>query len=236
MDNSEDAKRLLASSRLFKGFSAPVVETIVPLLVPCHFYADKMICLKGDVSDCLYIVRKGEVEVSISSSEGKIIVLGTLSEGDVFGEVGLLDKGTRTANVTAKTDVSLYRLDGRDFDVLKKLFGVAEFMALTAYICFLFRRAANNLEETVFMDADLRIARKIWELYEKSDRAEENFFKVAISQENLGRMAGLSREATNKALAHLENEGLIKRKYRRITVPDIGRFEQAVHGHSGQAF
>lgn len=228
MPHTEEAKKLLENSRLFKGFSADVLHTIVPLLTPCAFEAGALIFLKGEDSDSLYIIRKGEVEISVSSSEGKVILLGSLANGDVFGEIGLLDKKSRTANVTAKTDVSLFRLSSTDFDKITKSFGHAELMALTNYICFMFRSVTNNLEETVFMDASIRIAVKIRNLYEKSGDKQSNNFTVAISQENLGRMAGLSREATNKALGKLEELGLIERQYKNITVPDIKKFLSAL--------
>ncbi len=228
MGNQEELRELLSGSRLFKNFAAPVMDALVPLLTECHFTEDSLICLKGDESDCLYIIRQGEVEVSVSSSDGKIIVLGTLSKGDVFGEVGLLDRAPRTANVSAKTDVSFYRLDSKDFDKVTSNFGSNEWMALTSYICFLFRNVVNNLEETVFLDASIRVARKIRGLYEKDGDKRSNSFSVSISQENLGRMAGLSREATNKALSKLEDVGLIEREYKTIIVPDIARFLESL--------
>lgn len=215
---------LLGKSRLFRGFAPEVIDAITPLLTECRFSADSLICLKGDESDCLYIIREGEVEVSVSSSDGKIILLGVLSEGDVFGEVGLLDRGPRTANITVKTDVAFYRLDARDFDKVTGLFGAEEWRALTSYVCVLFRNVTNNLEETVFLDASIRVARRIRGLYEKDGDKAANSFTVSISQENLGRMAGLSREATNKALSRLEDKGLIEREYKSITIPDIGKF------------
>lgn len=225
MEERKEQRTLLANSRLFRDFSDEVIDALVPLLTPCHFEANNLICLKGDDSDCLYIISKGEVEVSVSSSDGKIILLGTLSGGDVFGEVGLLDKESRTANVTARSDVTLYRLGSADFDKISKLFSVKEWMALTSYICFLFRGVTNNLEETVFLDAGIRIARKLHNLYEQSgDKKGDNSFDISISQENLGRMAGLSREATNKTLSQLEEQGLIACKYKRIEIPDIKKF------------
>lgn len=224
MNNATNKKELLENSPLFKGFSSSVINAILPLLAPCQFKAGTLICLKGENSDCLYIINEGSVDVSVSSSEGKIILLGLLSKGEVFGEIGLLDKKPRTANVTAKTDVSLYRLSSSDFDKIAKTFGPPELMALTSYICFLFRGVINNLEEAVFLDSDIRIARKIQELYEKSEHKESNIFEIEISQENLGRMAGLSREAANKALSRLAEAKLIERKYKSILIPNIKRF------------
>ncbi|MCB9991972.1 MAG: Crp/Fnr family transcriptional regulator [Rhodospirillales bacterium] len=224
MTDQSDIRELLANSRLFKGFDPAVIDGIVPLFSPCHFAEDSLVCLKGDDSDCVYVIAEGTAEVSVSSSDGKIVVLGTLSRGDVFGEVGLLDHGPRTANVTATSDVTFYRLDSKDFDKVTSMFGEPEWRALTSYICFLFRNVTNNLEETVFLDASIRVARKLRGLYEKDGDKAQNRFSVSISQENLGRMAGLSREATNKALSRLEDMGLIAREYKSIILPDVSLF------------
>jgi CRP/FNR family cyclic AMP-dependent transcriptional regulator len=227
MGTDQEIRERLKQSRLFREFSPEILDAIVPLLTIAHYKADSLICLKGDTSECLYIVRDGEAEISVSSSDGKFIVLGVLSSGDVFGEVGLLDRQSRTASVTAKTDISLYCLSSKDFDKITKLFGVNEWVAITSYICFLFRRVTNSLEETVFLDAGIRVARKIRELYEKEE-SESNSFTLSISQENLGRMAGLSREATNRALSRLVETGLIERKYKNIIVPDMKKFTAAL--------
>lgn len=225
MGDDAEKRTLLENSRLFKSFGPEAIDSILPILIPCSFDGDTLICLKGDESDCLFVIREGTVEVTVSSSDGKIILLGVLGPGDVFGEVGLIDKESRTANVTAINNVKLYRLNSSDFDNVTKTFGVDEWMALTSYICFLFRGVTNNLEETVFLDGSLRIAKKIQNLYKKNEGdADGNAFSIAISQENLGRMAGLSREATNKALSQLESQGLIERQYKRITVPDVKKF------------
>ncbi|GEM_PF-1961755 len=229
MPNEDECRELLKNSRLFGSFAPKVIDAIIPLLTLSRFEPDNLVCLKGDESDCLYIVREGEVEISVSSSDGKIILLGLLSRGDVFGEVGLLDGESRTANVTARTAVSLYRLGSADFEKITRLFGVDEFMALTSYICFLFRGVTNNLEATMFLDASIRVAKKIQGLYDKgAGEKEGNGFSVTISQEDLGRMAGLSREATNKALSRLEEKSLISHKYKKITVPDAVKFAKAL--------
>jgi CRP/FNR family cyclic AMP-dependent transcriptional regulator len=228
MNKGKEPKDLLENSHLFKEFSPEVIMALVPLLTPARFEKNQMICLKDDDSDSLYIVAEGEVEISVSSREGKVIVLNVLSNGEVFGEIGLLDKKARTANVIARTDASLYRLSNHDFDKLAKTFGLREWQALMSYICSRFRHVTNNLEETAFLDADVRIACKIRELYEKDGNKTDNVFKITISQENLGRMAGLSREATNKALSHLEETELIKRQYKSIVIPDMKKFLKSV--------
>jgi CRP-like cAMP-binding protein len=70
----------------------------------------------GDPGHALYIVRSGEVEIFVKNDQGEKIVLETSKSGDVFGEVSLLDNGTRTAWVTAISDVEVLRLDREHFE------------------------------------------------------------------------------------------------------------------------
>jgi CRP/FNR family cyclic AMP-dependent transcriptional regulator len=70
----------------------------------------------GDPGHALYIVRSGEVEIYVKNDQGEKIVLETSQSGDIFGEVALLDGGTRTAWVSALGDVELLRLDREHFE------------------------------------------------------------------------------------------------------------------------
>src|SRR5580704_9674876 len=70
----------------------------------------------GDPGHALYIVRSGEVEIFVKNDQGEKIVLETSQPGDIFGEVALLDGGTRTAWVSALGDVELLRLDREHFE------------------------------------------------------------------------------------------------------------------------
>ena len=228
MDDTNKISEVLKNNKLFGGFSSEILDAVIPCLTTSNYKSGQLIFLKGDPSDSLYIIQSGAVDIAVYSGDGRVILLGTLSEGDVFGEIGLLDNKARTANVTARSDVSMYRLSDKDFKAISKEFGEKELKSITSYVCNLFRRVTNNLEDTVFMDASIRLANKIFDLYEESGEERTNDFVVNLSQKDLGRMASLSREATNKALSKLEAQGLIKRKYKGIIVPDIKKFHEVV--------
>jgi uncharacterized membrane protein len=70
----------------------------------------------GDPGHALYIVRSGEVEIYVKNDQGEKIVLEISQPGDIFGEVALLDGGTRTAWVSALGEVELLRLDREHFE------------------------------------------------------------------------------------------------------------------------
>jgi uncharacterized membrane protein len=67
----------------------------------------------GDPGEALYIVVRGEVEISIRDTAGQKIVVNNAHPGEIFGELALLDRGARTATAVALTDAELLQL-GRD--------------------------------------------------------------------------------------------------------------------------
>lgn len=73
------------------------------------FSPGDIIYREGDVSDCLLVVRSGQIEVSRDAPSGRIR-LGTLGKGDIFGETGLIQGNRRSTTMTAIDDVSLLRV------------------------------------------------------------------------------------------------------------------------------
>ena len=228
MNKSDLIRDLIKKSAFFQTFNTAIMDMIIPAMSECHYSTGNIICMRGDQSDYLYLVATGKADVSVSSRDGKIIILGRVSEGDVFGEIGLLDHGVRTATVTAKSDMSLYRLSREDFVRISSSFGLAEWAAITDYICLLFRQVSEHLEGSAFLDTNMRILKTILGIFEESPQADKKLFKLNMSQETLGNTVGLSREATNKVLSKLEEQGLIERKYKQIIVTDIDLLQHLV--------
>lgn len=86
-------------------------------LEPRCYHPGETIITQGDMADRFYIITKGEVEIFLIHPDGQEIVVDQLHQGQYFGEVGLLQHGTRTATVRAglTTDVEVATLDREDF-------------------------------------------------------------------------------------------------------------------------
>jgi uncharacterized membrane protein len=72
----------------------------------------------GEPGESLFIVRSGEIELFIKDTAGQKIVLTVAEEGNLFGELSLLDSGPRTATAIALTDSELLVLDREDLLLL----------------------------------------------------------------------------------------------------------------------
>ena len=70
------------------------------------FAANTRIFSEGESGTVAYVIESGQIEISVSG-QGKQIVLGTLTQGELFGEMALIDDAPRTATATAVTDTTL---------------------------------------------------------------------------------------------------------------------------------
>ena len=85
------------------------------------FTAGEHIFHYGEPGDSIYVISSGEVEVFMKNDTGERIVLEVATRGDFFGELSLLDNGTRTASVTAVQDTETLRLDRGDLETFLRL-------------------------------------------------------------------------------------------------------------------
>jgi Fe-S-cluster-containing hydrogenase component 2 len=76
-----------------------------------------VICKQGSAADGFYIVRIGFVRVSKEMAGGEMVV-GYLSRGNCFGEMGLLGEGIRTATCTALDHAEVVRIGVEQFNAL----------------------------------------------------------------------------------------------------------------------
>lgn len=79
-----------------------------------NYQAGEVIVHQGEVGDSMYVVLSGQVEV-IKSKEGQDERLSVLKERDIFGEMGIFEKETRSATYRALTNVNLLTIDKRTF-------------------------------------------------------------------------------------------------------------------------
>lgn len=72
----------------------------------------------GDPGDCLYIVKRGTIELWVKTTTGERVVLERVGPGDFFGEISMLDLGPRTASATVIEDGEVIEVDRGDLDHL----------------------------------------------------------------------------------------------------------------------
>ena len=122
----------------------------------------------GEPGDSLFIVRSGEIELYNKDTAGQKIVLSIVSSGEVFGELALLDGGSRTATAVALVDSELLELDREDLLLLFKKTPAAA-LQLLASMGHMTRKADELLRTRVSRNANVEAEEQLSGLQRVAD-------------------------------------------------------------------
>lgn len=100
----------LRSVDLFRELSESELEDVARRAKDVHFEAGRQIVTEGEAGVGFHIIIDGEATVTGGGRD-----IGTLKAGDYFGEISLVDRGPRSATVTATTDVRTLSIISWDF-------------------------------------------------------------------------------------------------------------------------
>jgi CRP-like cAMP-binding protein len=212
----EDAVKLLARVPLFSELSRAELEQIARVAVPRAFPKGTRVFHEGDSSDACYVVREGDLRVTREHSDGRAIALATLGAGDIFGELAMLDSGTRSASVETLSDCELLALPASDMrrviadhgEIAAKLI-----VALTARL----RETNERVARQSFQTVPSRVAGVLSQL-SAEEAAPEGRVTVRMTQADLAQLAGTSRESVSRFLATLERAGVVSVGRGRVTI------------------
>lgn len=80
-----------------------------------RFQDGEVIVTEGIVSNNAYVVLSGKVKI-VKKVDNKMVAIGTLPKGSVFGEMGLIGASTRTATVSAIGETNIGIIDKESFE------------------------------------------------------------------------------------------------------------------------
>ncbi|HXQ53575.1 MAG TPA: Crp/Fnr family transcriptional regulator [Stellaceae bacterium] len=220
-------RHILERHSLFGSLTPDELDQLIAHARVQTYAARQTIFEKGSPGLGLLAVLKGRVRISSLGREGDQVVLNIINEGDVFGEIALLDGKDRTADAAAMTECELLAIDRRDFVPFVRA-NPEVALRLLSVLCQRLRRTTEQVEDMIFLDAPARLAKKLVELAEQSGkpRGVKAEPVVTISQHELGNMIGLTRESINKHLSVWQQAGILKVGHGAITILDADALRQ----------
>ena len=207
-ERSRDKLSLLRSHPLFRDLPSGVIEHLGSYMKTRRVARGTSIFAKGDPGTGLMGVLAGAVKVSVASADGKDIVLNVFREGDIFGEIALLDGRPRTADATAMSDSELIVIERRDF--VPFLSGQPDVMLkFIEILCSRLRRTSEQVQDITFLNLPTRLAKTLLQLT-GGVQGSATPSKATITQREISQMIGMSRESTNKQLRAWAKRGWIR--------------------------
>ena len=203
-----DKRSLLRKHPFFGGLDDSIIEQLVPHALMRKVKKGAVIFRKGDRGTNLYAVCAGSVRVSSPSLKGRDAIFNLIIPGQIFGEIAFLDGGQRTADAVATEDSELMVLERRDFVPLMTKYPEMA-IRLLEIVCGRLRRTSRQVEDIVFFDVQVRLAKALLHLYRHSATGKPNA-NIRVTQRDISQMIGASRESTNRELQSWQRRKWLK--------------------------
>ena len=210
---------MLERNSLFRGLAAATLDRLAALSSKRTFKSESVIFLRGDPGDALFGVVSGRVRVSTQTANGREVILNVMKPGDVFGEIALLDGQPRTASATALSPTQLIIIQRADFIALLQRDPQLA-IHLIELLCGRVRWTSQQMEDTSLLNVSQRLAKRVLHLASSQGLPTKEGVEIRISQEQLAKFLGLSRQIVNKYLQTWKRKRWIGLGRGRLIVSD----------------
>ena len=196
----------LSDVQFFKVFPEGSIATLERAATMRKFRKNTHIIVAGEESHAAYVLLQGTAYAFTDDDDGNEFIVGTFSAGDCFGELGLLDGHTRTANVI--TTSACHCLVVPSAEIIQEI--MKEPTAAQAIIHALVGRIRGMTEDVsclALMDVYGRLVRALNS--SATEQSDGTRITERITHQELASRVGSSREMVSKILKELRVGGYI---------------------------
>lgn len=192
------------------------------------YKAGEIVVSEGDIATSAYIIESGKVAI-MKKAGGRVITIATLTEGEVFGEMGLIEDRPRSATVKALTDLTVRIITRDDFNehlqsnpiilipIIKSLF---ERLRQTGYI--LAKRTQDVLHHEEQQEANLVLSGKTPEARETLRQGDLSINKFPFLIGRYSKNANLDVFLKNDLVINEEKPYTVSRNHVAIVKEEDG--------------
>lgn len=180
-----------------------------------------------DAAPCgLYALLRGAIRISGHSGDGNAAreaVLVLLSPPQWFGEISVFDGSARTHDAHAAEPSTLLHIPHEEL-LAWLTRHPSHWRDLAVLMADKLRLAFVSMEEQTVLPAPQRLARRLLTMaqsYGQATGSERTRRVLAVTQEQLALMIGVSRQTTNQILGELKSRGVLQVQRGSIELLDL---------------
>ena len=215
-------EQVLADTEFFADAPASMLADVAASGKVRNLVRGDVLFEAGDDPDSIYVVLTGRIAIALGNRpfDHRESVIALMEEGDLFGEMGMLDKSARSAGARALETSTVLEIPYAS--VLDQLNASTSLMWNVVRMLSRRLRAMDQaLADSVFLDVTGRTAKRLVDLSGGKDE-----FMLPVTQEELAGMVGASRERVNKAIASFIKLHWLEQHDRSYRILDRAKLEQ----------
>ncbi len=183
-----------------------------------EFPAGELLFLEGDTSREMYVIQSGEVRIT-KSIHGKEKVLATLSSGEFFGEMAVLNDKPRSATAKVVSDSRMLVIEPKTFETMVR--GSTEIaLRMIKRMAARLQEADDQIENLMLRDTASRVVHFL--VRQRTVHGDGLPWQAS----DLPAQVGLSSEEVVGVLDRLREKGLVKLEGGGIQVLQAEKLEQ----------
>ncbi|HEY9383613.1 MAG TPA: Crp/Fnr family transcriptional regulator [Gemmatimonadales bacterium] len=214
-----DPLEVLRSVPLFRQVAEADLQALAQMVHARDFPKGNVILSQGDEGQALFLIRRGQVKVSVLAEDGREVILSVLGPGSFFGEMALLDDEPRSAHVIAMEDTTILQLRREDFrNRLKAAPELA--VSLLRELSRRLRRADDTIASLMLLDVNGRVAHLLLELAKEEGGESGTRITRRLTHASIGQMVGASRETVSRTMRNLVLRNVVGVTRREIVLLD----------------
>ena len=207
---------ILDKVEIFEGLSEQELEVLAASSVVRSYPKNTVIINENDFADSLYVIETGRVKVYCSDKNGKEFIMNTLSGGDYFGELALLDDDKRSASVRTMEKSNFCIIYKEDFNkVIEQQPNIAK--TLIRNLTRRVRKLTQDVKALALQDVYGRVTNVLTTLAEPKDE-ETSIIPEKLTQQDIADRVGASREMVARILKDLTIGEYISFEGRNIVI------------------
>jgi CRP/FNR family transcriptional regulator, cyclic AMP receptor protein len=173
----------------------------------------------------LFILCEGQVKLSISSSEGKILILGIAKPGEAFGLKAVL--GRKPYQFSAETLRPSQVVFVRGDDFLRFINNHPNVYAnIAQHIVSSYERVCDQLRSVGLSSAPRRLAQVLLDWSKARQESTCSRIMMPLTHEEIGEFIGTTRETVTRTLGDFRNSQLITVRGAAVTIRDRKALEK----------
>ena len=212
----------LLDSALLRALSPASRQAVASTLEHSSYRRGQTVWAVGDRAQALYILLSGKVKVSRRRAVGRDDMLVLVGPSDMFGEIAVFDPMPRATTASVLVDAHVARLTSsalRQLVIQRPDVGEELLRVLARRL----RRTDDDMAAQVSHDVSGRVARTLLDLAERFGTRVPEGVRVQhdLTQVELARLVGASRESVNRRLSAFASRGWIRVESGAVTLIDV---------------
>jgi CRP/FNR family transcriptional regulator, cyclic AMP receptor protein len=223
------AQKVASTEKTFCNLPPAIADALEQEAITTTYPTGAVLFAEGQTPRGVFIVRRGQVKLSICGSDGRTLILRMVDPGCPLGVAAVVSGREYEATAETQEPSEISFLRHSDLLRLMRLHG--EFaLWVTQHISADYATTCREIRDLILSDsAGEKLARLLvgW-LDHNAEAKNPNHMKLSLTHEEIGQMIGTSRETVSRLFAGFKKQRLIQQNGSTLVIPNRVALESMI--------